>query len=152
MRLLSSSGSFMAVLYTHTHTHTHTLTHTLTHIHTFHIHTHTCIHAHTMYLTDRAKEAEDCYCKALSIKADHINANTNMAHLCRIQERWEEAVTYYSTALRRRPKNPLLHYYLGFVYERLGSAEGRQVGQCVFLIFCIISLSLSFPLSTIMTM
>jgi tetratricopeptide (TPR) repeat protein len=79
-------------------------------------------------LTDRPQEAEDCYRRALSIKGDHINANTNIAHLCRIQGRWEEAVTYYSTALRRRPKNPLLHYYLGFVYEQLSSAENRQVG------------------------
>lgn len=80
-----------------------------------------------MHSTDRPKEAEDCYRRALSIKEDHINANTNMGHLCRIQERWEEAVIHYSTVLRRRPKNPLLHYYLGFVYEQLSSAENRQV-------------------------
>lgn len=69
----------------------------------------------------RPQEAESCYRKALSIKSDHINANTNMGHLCRLQERWGEAVKHYRTALVRRPDNPVLLLYLGLVLGKLGS-------------------------------
>ncbi len=103
----------------HTHTHTH---HTLTDgAHTHRAHTH----------TDRSQEAERCYRKALSIKPDHINANTNMGHLCRLQERWEEASRHYQTALQRRPNNTVLRYYLGLVHKRMGGAENLQVSACI---------------------
>lgn len=114
-----------------------------------HVHVPTDIHMHAPCTctcnampgtADRPKEAESCYRRALSIKEDHINANTNMAHLCRLQGRWKEAVNHYSTALRRRPKNPLLHYYLGFVYEQMSSDEYRVVGRDLV----VFSLCLSF--------
>ena len=77
--------------------------------------------------TDRPAEAESCYRKALSIKSDHINANINMGHLCRLQGRWVEAVQYYETALQRRPKNIVVRYQLGVVEEKIGGPENLQV-------------------------
>lgn len=91
---------------------------------------HTCIHVHPhthIHTTDRPHQAEKCYLKALSIKSDHINANTNMGHLCRLQGRWAEASGYYHTALQRRPNNVLLRYYLGLAHQNMGGAENLQV-------------------------
>ena len=76
---------------------------------------------------ERALEAEEAYLTALSYKPDHVNANTNMAHLCRLQGRWQEARNYFKTALQRRPKLPTLHYYMGVVSEELGTAQDLEV-------------------------
>ncbi len=85
---------------------------------------------------DRPLEAEECYRKALSIKSDHINANANMGHLCRLQERWVEAREYYTTAVRRRPRNSLLHYNIGFVSEKIGTSLDIQVRVIVCSSLC----------------
>ncbi len=91
---------------------------------------------------DRPMEAEECYRRAMSIKSDHINANTNMGHLCRLQERWEEARAHYTTAGQRRPNNFLLHYYIGFVSERIGTSLDIQVEYFVYLFVCCLSVCL----------
>ena len=78
-------------------------------------------------LIDRPEEAESCYLKALSIKPDHVNANVNMGHLCRLQQRWSEANRHYVTALGRRPNNVVVRYYMGVVLEKMGGAENLQV-------------------------
>lgn len=67
---------------------------------------------------------------------DHINANANMAHLCRLQERWEEATQHYKAVLARRPGNPVLLVNLAQVLQQLGSTKDIQVCVCV----CPISL------------
>lgn len=71
----------------------------------------------------RAKEAEECYKRALSIKPDHITANINMGHLCRLQERWEEALEHYDRAKERRPHSPVMHYYAGWMLGETGKGE-----------------------------
>ena len=86
-------------------------------------HTHTHTHTHV----DRPLEAEKAYLSALTFKPDHINGNTNMAHLCRLQGRWAEAREYFMTALKRRPKLPILHYYVGVASEELGGAQDIEV-------------------------
>lgn len=68
-----------------------------------------------------------CYLRALSVKHDHINANTNLGHLCRIQGRWEEAKEHYKTALQRRPDDPLLLYNVALVLEKIGMPEDIKV-------------------------
>ena len=77
--------------------------------------------------TDRAKEAEMCYRTALHIKPDHVTANTNMGHLCRIQRRWKEAIKHYTIASQRRPNNPILHYHIGNALIELGGNENLEV-------------------------
>lgn len=81
--------------------------------------------------TDRAQEAEEAYLSALSHKPDHINANTNMGHLCRLQSRWQAARRYFRRALQRRPRLPTLHYYVGVVSEELGTRQDIEVGTYV---------------------
>ena len=73
-----------------------------------------------LLLVERPIEAEECYKKALSIKHDHVNANTNMAHLCRLQKRWKEALKYYRIASQRRPNNPFHHYHIGLMLLEIG--------------------------------
>lgn len=51
-----------------------------------------------------------------------------MGHLCRLQGRWQEARKHFSVALQRRPKSPILHYYVGVVSEELGTQEAMKVG------------------------
>lgn len=77
--------------------------------------------------TDRPKEAEQCYRTALKIKPDHVTANTNMGHLCRIQGRWKEAVEHYTTASHRRPNNPILHYHIGNALIQIGGNKNFEV-------------------------
>ena len=78
-------------------------------------------------LTDRPEEAEEAYSTALSLKPDHINANTNMGHLCRLQGRWEEARHYFTSALARRPTTPTLHYFVGMASEEIGTERDIEV-------------------------
>jgi len=80
-------------------------------------------------------EAEECYRKALSIKADHINANINMGHLCRLQGRWLEAESHYQTALQRRPENIVVRYYLGTVLEARGEPDNIMVSICNIMVY-----------------
>lgn len=77
-------------------------------------------------------EAEGSFLRALALNPSHIGANTNMAHLCRLQERWSEAKEHYKKAILRRPKDGELHYYMGFVSERLGTRSGFKVGVSSF--------------------
>ena len=77
--------------------------------------------------TERASEAEHCYNRALAIQPDHVTANTNMAHLCRIQGRWEQALKHYRVASRRRPSDPRLHYYAAQMLNKRGQTE-----VCIF--------------------
>ena len=95
------------------------------------INVHNLSHAHTHSLTDRPQEAEEAYRTALFHKPDHINGNTNMAHLCRLQGRWREARDYFMIALQRRPRTPTLHYYAGLASEELGSSQDLQVNSVV---------------------
>ena len=57
------------------------------------------------------------------IRSHHTSSYT----MHRLQQRWEEARQHYSVAVKRRPKNPVLHYFIGFVSEKLGSPEDLQV-------------------------
>ena len=50
-----------------------------------------------------------------------------MGHLCRLQERWEEARRYYQTVLQRRPNNIVIRYNLGLVHMNMEGAENLQV-------------------------
>jgi tetratricopeptide (TPR) repeat protein len=75
----------------------------------------------------RPKEAEEAYRTALSFKPDHLNANTNMGHLCRLQGRWEEARRYFTSALDRRPTLPTLHYFVGVASEEIGTERDIEV-------------------------
>ena len=84
-------------------------------------------HVIVLLYAERPEGAERCYRRALSIKPDHINANTNMGHLCRLQHRWGEASRYYRVALSRRPDNPTLLYNLGVVLERIGHPSNVTV-------------------------
>ena len=77
--------------------------------------------------TDRPHEAEEAYLTALHHKPDHINANSNMGHLCRLQGRWREARSYFEAALRRRHNVPSLHYLVGVVSEELGTERDIEV-------------------------
>ena len=70
-------------------------------------------------ITDRPKEAEECYLKALTLKPDHVDTNMNAGHMCRIQERWEEAKEKYEIVLKRRPSFFNIRHHLGFVNEQL---------------------------------
>jgi len=70
-------------------------------------------------VTDRPKEAEECYMKALSLKSDHVDTNMNAGHMYRIQKRWDEAKERYETVLRRRPGFFKIRHHLGFVNEQL---------------------------------
>lgn len=88
-------------------------------------------------LTDRPEEAEASYRRALSIKSDHINANTNMAHLCRLQGRWAESRRHYQVVLTRRPESPQVLYYLGLVAEKLGEPEDLKVIICPRVHLCV---------------
>ena len=72
---------------------------------------------------DRTEQAEQCYQKALLIQPDHINANINMGHLCRLQNRWSEALKHFSIASNRRPNQSALHYYVGLVHMKMGNFE-----------------------------
>ena len=85
-----------------------------------HIHSHIYPRISTYSYTDRPKEAEECYRQALSIKPDHVNANINMAHLCRLQKRWKEALSHYILASSKRPNDPVLYYYIGIMYQEIG--------------------------------
>lgn len=69
--------------------------------------------------TDRPKEAEECYQKALSLKPDHVDTNMNAGHMYRLQERWQEAKEKYETVLARRPTFLIIRHHLGFVKEQL---------------------------------
>lgn len=69
--------------------------------------------------TDRPKEAEECYQKALTLKPDHVDTNMNAGHMYRLQERWEEAKEKYETVLTRRPTFFKIRHHLGFVNEQL---------------------------------
>ena len=86
---------------------------------------------------ERAAEAERCYNRALAIQPDHVTANTNMAHLCRIQGRWEQALKHYRVASGRRPGDPRLHYYVAQMLNKRGQTEvcifpPRRVQEFIF--------------------
>ena len=83
--------------------------------------------SHTHIHADRPKEAEEAYRTALAFKPDHLNGNTNMGHLCRLQGRWEEARRYFTSALARRPNLPTLHYFLGVASEEIGTQRDIEV-------------------------
>jgi hypothetical protein len=77
--------------------------------------------------TERPEEAEKAYLKALHFKPDSADANTNMGHLCRIQERWTEADSRYRLALKKRPYDPILHFNIAFVNEKLKHLEVAEL-------------------------
>lgn len=85
-----------------------------------------CVFFYTLP-SGRPSEAENCYRKALSIKGNHINANINMGHLCRLQQRWTEARDHYLVALSRRSENPTVLYSLGVVMGKMGSPSDVMV-------------------------
>lgn len=70
-------------------------------------------------ISDRPKEAEDCYQKALGLKPDHVDTNMNTGHMYRLQGRWQEAKEKYETVLGRRPTFLTIRHHLGFINEQL---------------------------------
>jgi Flp pilus assembly protein TadD len=75
------------------------------------------------FKTDRSQEAEQCYSKALSINPNSANANTNMANLLRVGERYKQAEIRYRKALSLRADDPMLFYNLALVLEKLGKLK-----------------------------
>ena len=44
-----------------------------------------------------------------------------------MQGRWEEAIHHFRTALKRRPHNPTLRYFVGMASEELGTSRDIEV-------------------------
>lgn len=75
----------------------------------------------------RPTQAKECYLEALAIQPNHINANTNLGHYYRLQNRWKEAAKHFTIASSRTPNDPSLHYYLGLMYMEMGDNEVHQM-------------------------
>ena len=96
------------------------------------IKTRTCFQHFTLNRssTDRPKEAEKYYRKALTIKPDSADANINLAHLLRVTNRLREADQQYNKARSLRPGDPQLYFQHGVVLEKL---ERRKVCYLLLL-------------------
>ena len=95
--------------------------------------------------TDRPKEAEKYYRKALAIKPDSADANINLAHLLRVTNRLREADQQYNKAQSLRPGDPQLYFQHGVVLEKL---ERRKVCY-LLLLFFMVSISRLYDLGRI---
>ncbi len=71
----------------------------------------------------KVDEAIETYSKAISLKADFIEAHVHLALLLLKQERYQEAVGHWNIALEIEPGDVRLHRDLGLTLFKLGRVE-----------------------------
>ncbi|HWR39344.1 MAG TPA: tetratricopeptide repeat protein [Patescibacteria group bacterium] len=68
-------------------------------------------------------EAEAALRRTLALQANHPDALGNLGHVLEIQNKYDEARTFFAQAVELRPDSPLLQYNLGCSLQRQGETD-----------------------------
>ena len=72
------------------------------------------------YLTNRRKDAQDAFEKALSINEEHAGAHTNLGAILQEQGQLDTAAGHFLRAVELQPDNYLARFHLGRIYANQG--------------------------------
>ena len=79
--------------------------------------------ATTYYQSGRVKEAEDVCHQILAVVPRHPDVLHMLGVVAAQAERFEEAVSFFSKAIKAKKDEPLFYYHLGLALQKLGRTE-----------------------------